>query len=259
MLELWISGDEDAPVISWVWIGTIGVGIGFLGGVFGKGGSAVASPLLALVGLPPITAVATPLPSTIPATLGAADRYRRVGLLDRRVIWVSLLTGAPATIVGALATRWIDPSVLLGLTELLLVCLGVRLAVGRRGATATEDAEAPSTRTLAWVGSAVGLAGGLLANSGGFLLAPLYLSVARLPIKSALGASLTVSAVLAIPGTAVHAALGHIDWAAAALLAACALPASRAGAALAIRANPDRLERTFGVALAALGLVTLMV
>lgn len=243
---------------SWFSIGAIGIGIGFLGGVFGKGGSAVASPLLALVGLPPIAAVATPLPSTIPATIGAADRYRRVGLLDRRVIIASLAAGAPSTVIGAVATRWINPTALLAATELLLVVLGVRLAIGRHERHDDLGKSAPTTRTLLGVGAAVGLAGGLLANSGGFLLAPLYLSVARLPIKSALGASLAVSAVLAIPGTAVHAALGHIDWPAAAVLAVCAMPASRLGASIAIRANPGRLERVFGIVLAALGLFTLV-
>jgi len=66
------------------------------------------------IGLPPIAAVATPLPSTIPSTISAADSYRRVGLLDRRVIITSLAAGAPATVIGAVATRWINPAALLG-------------------------------------------------------------------------------------------------------------------------------------------------
>lgn len=38
-----------------------GVIIGFLGGLFGKGGSAVATPLLSLAGFPGFVAVASPL------------------------------------------------------------------------------------------------------------------------------------------------------------------------------------------------------
>jgi uncharacterized membrane protein YfcA len=102
----------------------------------------------------------------------------------------------------------------------------------------------------------VGVVGGLLANSGGFFLAPLYLSVLRLPIKRALGTSLAVSAVLAVPATIVHASLGHIDWAVAAVLAVCALPAARIGARLALRMAPSRLELAFGLALMTLGIVT---
>ena len=50
----------------------IGVGVGFLGGLLGKGGSAIATPLLHAVGVPAIIAVAAPLPATIPSTLIAS-------------------------------------------------------------------------------------------------------------------------------------------------------------------------------------------
>src|SRR5207302_2302455 len=50
-----------------------------------------------------------------------------------------------------------------------------------------------------------------------------------LPI-SALASSLLVSAALAVPGTLVHLALGHIDWTVTFTLALTSIPASRAGA-----------------------------
>ena len=53
-------------------VALIGAFVGFLGGLFGKGGSAIATPLLALVGIPPIVALASPLPATIPSTLAAS-------------------------------------------------------------------------------------------------------------------------------------------------------------------------------------------
>ena len=80
----------------------------------------------------------------------------------------------------------------------------------------------------------------------------------RLPIKPALGTSLVVSAALAVPGTIVHAALGHIDWTVALVLAVCAMPASRLGASIALATDPRRLERIFGAGLLALGLGLLL-
>ena len=182
--------------------------------------------------------------------------------LAKSVVGFSLAAGVPATLVGALVTRWIDGSALMAATEVLLVAIGLRLAWSARPAAiavrpATTD-PADDWQLLA-VGAVVGLAGGLLANSGGFLLAPLYLSVLRLPIKPALGTSLAVSAVLAVPATIVHASLGPIDWAVAAVLAVTALPAARLGARIGLRAAPHRLELAFGLALASLGLVTLLV
>lgn len=244
----------------WLEIALIGAGIGFLGGLFGKGGSAVATPLLALVGVPPFAAVASPLPATVPGTLVAADAYRRRGMIQARTVLWSLATGLPATLIGALATNWIKGSFLVVATEVILVAIGIRITVSPSDSDrgALDDAPVAAWRLLL-VGALVGLAGGLLANSGGFLLAPLYLAVARLAIKPSLAASLAVSAVLAIPGTIVHAALGHIDWTVTAVLAVTSVPASRMGALVALRTASQRLERIYGIALVVLGVALLVV
>jgi uncharacterized membrane protein YfcA len=44
-----------------------GAAIGALTGLFGVGGSSIATPMLAMLGVPPIMAVASPLPATIPS------------------------------------------------------------------------------------------------------------------------------------------------------------------------------------------------
>ena len=46
-----------------------GAAIGLLVGLFGVGGSSVATPLLSVLGVPGLLAVASPLPATIPAAL----------------------------------------------------------------------------------------------------------------------------------------------------------------------------------------------
>lgn len=229
----------------------LGAAVGFLGGLFGKGGSAVATPVLAALGVPAFAAVASPLPATIPATVVAADRYRRSGLVDRRLVLWSLVAGLPATLLGALATRWVGGEELVLASEVVLLGIGLRVLVGRRSPTEERGAAGPA-RVVA-VGGAVGFAGGLLANAGGFLLAPLYLLVARLPIKQALGASLAVSAALAVPGTVVHAWLGHVDWAVTVAFALGAVPLSRLGSQVALRSPSPVLERLYGAGLVAVG------
>src|SRR6476469_9145997 len=70
----------------------IGLFIGFLGGLLGKGGSAIATPLLHPVGVPAFVAVAAPLPATIPSTLAASwvywkERYLDFGIVRTCVVW----------------------------------------------------------------------------------------------------------------------------------------------------------------------------
>ena len=216
---------DGRPVTSpWAVI-LVGAGVGFLGGLFGKGGSAVATPLLAAFGVPPFIAVAAPLPATVPSTGVATLAYWREHLLDRRVVGWSLAVGVPATVVGAVSTRWIDGETLVLITDVLVVAIGVRLALWPH-AEAAVDPEPPSTARLLAVAGATGLAAGLLANSGGFLLAPLYLVVLKLPVKQAFACSLAVSAVLAVPGTVVHTLLGHVDWTTVAVFGAASIPLS---------------------------------
>ncbi len=102
------SSSCSHETVQWLLIAAIGAGVGYLGGLFGKGGSAIATPLLAAIGIPPLVAVASPLPATIPGTLVAYNRYRRFGITDGRVVRWSIAIGVPATILGAYATRWID-------------------------------------------------------------------------------------------------------------------------------------------------------
>jgi uncharacterized membrane protein YfcA len=240
-------------------VALIGVAIGLLGGMFGKGGSAVATPLLHAIGVPAIVAVASPLPATIPSTLTATWAYWREHFLDWRLVRWSVGCGVPATVAGAVATRWIGGGPLVKVTDVVLVVLGIRFAAApRKRPTRRGDQPLDQPWALASVAIVVGFAAGLLANSGGFLLAPLYVAVLHRPLKVAFASSLAVAAVLAIPGTVVHASLGHIDWAIVAVLAATSVPFSFTGARIAMRTDPARLERIYGVALALLGVAFLV-
>jgi uncharacterized membrane protein YfcA len=245
--------------MNWVAIAAIGAGVGFLAGMFGKGGSAVATPLLHAAGVPAIVAVAAPLPATIPSTLAASAAYWRQGFVDREVLRWSLLFGVPATVAGAIATRWVGGAFLVSVTDVIVAGLGLRFLLAP--ASPKEVVRQPThyRARLAILATVVGLASGLLANSGGFLLAPLYLAVLRLPIKGAFACSLAVAAALAVPGTIVHWALGHIDWALVAVFGATSIPLSYVGARVALRSNALHLERIYGGALTALGVALLLI
>jgi uncharacterized membrane protein YfcA len=236
-----------------VGVALIGASIGFLGGVFGKGGSAMATPLLALIGVPPLVALASPLPATIPATLAASYAYWRERLVNWRVFTWSVAVGVPATAVGAYATRWIDGHLLVVATEVVITGLGVRFIL--RPGDPAEIAVVPGAiRTrLAVTAATVGLLSGLLANSGGFLLAPLFVVILRLSLKESFATSLAVAAVLAVPGTIVHATLGHVDWQLVAVFGATSVPFAFLGARVALRTNPVALERVYGIGLAVVG------
>jgi uncharacterized membrane protein YfcA len=92
----------------------------------------------------------------------------------------------------------------------------------------------------------VGLFTGVLANGGAFLLVPMYLLVFGLRMRQAVGTSLVVVAVLSIPTLAAHWALGHINWALAALFAAGMIPGSFFGSRLAHSFEGPQVRMAFG-------------
>ena len=244
--------------VHWVLIALIGAGVGYLGGMFGKGGSAIATPLLAAIGVPPLIAVASPLPATIPGTLVAYYRYRRFGISDPSVVRWSIAFGVPATIIGAYATRWVDGGALIKVTDVVIALIGLKVLLRPDAGEVVRDDVPQRALRVAAVALAVGFLAGLLANAGGFLLVPLYLAALKLPIKTALSCSLAVAAVLAIPGTIVHAALGHIDWTVTLVFGLASVPLSSLGAKTALRMNAARLEQLYGAGLLALGATLLI-
>ena len=224
-----------------------GAAIGALTGLFGVGGSSIATPILAVLGVPGLLAVASPLPATIPAALGAAEPYIRAGEARPRAAAWTLVGALPAAVLGALFSDMVGGPTLLIASGVVLVIVGQRVlrpleATARRQGTLRRK----NRLTLVAASAGVGLFTGLLANGGGFLLVPMYLLVFGLTMREAAGTSLLVIVALAIPTLATHWALGHIDWTVAAAFALGAIPTSFASGRLAHRIEGTRLRRGFG-------------
>jgi uncharacterized membrane protein YfcA len=222
--------------------------------------------MLSLVGFPGFVSVASPLPATVPSTLVASAEYWKSQLLDWEIFWWSVSVGTPAIIAGSFLSHMVGARPLLILTGVLVLGFGIQflffprdLSLAKAAADYPEG-KRPSywrSRMIA-VAVFVGLVSGLLANAGGFLLVPSYTAFLKQPMKKAFACSLAVSSVLAIPGTVVHAYLGHISWTVTALVAAGAIPFSHLGARLAINTRAAQLERWYGLALTGLGIFFLV-
>jgi hypothetical protein len=224
-----------------------GAAVGMLFGLFGVGGSSFATPVLALLGVPPLLAVASPLPATLPSAVSAAINYVRRGELDWRVAGLSIAGGLPATIVGAILSRAVKGQALLVASGVVLAVVGVRVL---RPVSLKLNLGAQKRHGRNWLvvaaAAGVGLFTGLLANGGGFLLVPLYLLVLGLPMRTSSGTSLAVIAALSIPTALSHWALGNIDWGVAVAFAAGSIPTAYLGGRLARRLEGERLRVAFG-------------
>lgn len=227
-----------------------GLGVGVVFGMFGAGGSAFATPLLALVGVPPLFAVASPLPAMLPAAVNGARQFLRSGNLNVRVARLAILGGVPGTLIGAGLSTLTGGNNLLLLSGAMLLVIGARMLLPD-SAGAAERAAARLDRSGVVIGSAfaVGLLTGLLANGGGFLLVPVFVLVLGLSAVESAGTSMVVVGVLTIPTLLTHWALGHVDWTVAAGFAIGLLPAAAVGSRLAQRVPPAKARKAFGAML----------
>ena len=234
-------------VAPWPWFVLAGAAIGSLTGFFGVGGSAIATPLMAIMGVPGLQAVASPLPATIPASLAAVVPYVRSREARPRAAGWTLLGGVPAALVGAYLSHLVGGPALLLASGVVLVVIGWRLLrPDRPGALVTGTSRRQNRVLLVAASAGVGLFTGLLANGGGFLLVPMYMLLFGLRMSQAAGTSLLVVSILAIPTLAAHVALGHVDWAVAGAFALGSVPASALSGQLAQRTPGESVRHAFG-------------
>jgi uncharacterized protein len=233
----------DDAVMSLLLIGCAGVGIGLAFGVFGAGGSAFGTPILALMGVPAPIAVASPLPAVLPSAVLGARQYFRAGMLDRRVAKLAVMAGVPAVLIGALGSRVVAGRWLLILSGILLAVVGVRMLVpASTGAGGRCAARLDRTGVVVALVAAAGFVAGLLATGGGTLLVPIFVMALGFTTARAAGTSLVVAAVLTVPTVAAHWALGNIDWGIAGAFALGMIPASMVSARIGPHL-PDRITR----------------
>jgi uncharacterized membrane protein YfcA len=231
----------------------VGLVSGVLSGLFGVGGGIVMTPGLQVVlGAPPIVALATPLPVILPTALTGALTYRRAGEIDERAAAWMIAPGVLASIAGALLTDVIDTHLLLVVTASLLAYQASGILRGRRDRRGPPFEPTPSM--FIGIGLFAGFVSGLLGVGGGLVIVPMMAGWLAVPLKRALGTSLLTIAVLVVPGTVVHAALGHIDWGLFLVVTVGAVPGAALGARVALGAGERTLRLLVGGSLLAVAL-----
>lgn len=233
----------------------VGFAAGILSGLFGVGGGIVTTPAVdALLGGTSIQAIATPLPVILPTSLVGSFTYARAGEVNVRAVRWAAPPGIVCAIGGALLTELVNPRLLLLVTATLIALTSVNVIRGRTAAAGPAAGTTPGWRYGA-IGGVAGFVSGLLGVGGGIVMVPAFTVWTAMPLKRALGTSLLVIAVLAVPGTIVHAFLGNIDWAIFLVLTVGVVPGARIGARIALGARERILRLAVGLFLLVVSLV----
>lgn len=233
----------------------IGCLTGFVSAFFGIGGSSIDTPLLrTFLGLPPLEALGTPLPLTVLTASIALFAFRKHHLVDWRLAGLSLATGVPGMVLGSLLTQYVSGQFLMLLTAVVLFLVGIDFIVKDLTVRSFAGRRVES-RPRAWqvlaLSAAIGIFSGVLANGGGIFFVPAFVVIFRLPVKEAIATSLAVVAVMALPGTLVHFALGHVNVPVMLSMGIGIIPMAYLGARLDIRSRSKTILLLYGTVMSA--------
>lgn len=192
----------------------VGLAAGFYSGLFGVGGASLMTPFLRIVlQVPGHMALGTPLPLVIPTALVGSFVYFRKHMVKIKTTVVCGLSGSIFSVLGALYTISVSSETLMLLTALLLCISAAALYfnnVSVKGSASSLQLQDKAFRAF-FIGAVSGSLSGFLGVGGGFILVPLLVVFLHAPLHKAIGSSLAIISIYAVPGSITHFMMGHVD------------------------------------------------
>ena len=218
-----------------------GVSIGSLSALTGVGGGFLLTPLLMIIGVPPLVAVGT-TPALIAGSAAAGSySHWRLGNMDLR-LGLALLLGSWSTAVGAIyATRILERGghfdtivvftyvTILGTVGSVTFVESMRAVFGRAVAAGAPAATVSTTGPFGWLpgqmefkvaqrrmsvlmplllGAFIGVLNAL-GMGGGFVAVPAMIYMLRIPTKVAIGTSLLLMLATSAVVSTMQAGVNH--------------------------------------------------
>lgn len=250
----------------------IGVSLGLVGG----GGSIITVPVLVyLLKVEPVLATMYSLFVVgVCSLVGSVKAYRK-GLVDVPVVFVfgsaSMLSVFIArhhlvpllppyffSIGHVVVTRAVFLMLLFGLLMLLTSISMIRSASAKTLTIVPASDHPRKMRPLFLQGAAVGIVTGLLGAGGGFLIIPALVLFGKLPMKAAVGSSLTIMTFSSLFGFFSTMAQYNINWTLLLSFTTIAVTGIFIGTALSEKISGNALKKGFGWFVFTLGLLVLL-
>ncbi|MBU3742657.1 MAG: sulfite exporter TauE/SafE family protein [Candidatus Kapabacteria bacterium] len=240
----------------------IGVLIGISLGLIGAGGAIVAVPAFVyLEGIPPTLASGYALFVVAIASAVASAQYMRQRLVD----WRSVMAFGSTTIVSIAITRRVVmpvlPDVIAGIprdSALMLAFAAVLLTAAYgmlRMPPKPHTGEPAHMGRLAAYGTIIGVISGILGVGGGFLMTPALVLWAGLDMKRAVATSLVLISANSAIGVAADLSGGvAYDWSFVRAFTVLTTVGIITGTALSRRIDGQRLKKSFGWFILAIGI-----
>ena len=227
----------------------LGLATGILSGTFGIGGGTLTTPAMRdVLRTSGHVALGTPLPIIVPTALSGALVFRRKGMLKYRIGAVCALAGSVTALLGAATTAYFTGREMMLITSAFIALLAAKFALaGKEPKPRVRTAPTKLLFRATFVGLAAGALSGFLGVGGGVVLVPAMVLLLNFRVHEAVGTSLMVMAIYAIPGSVAHYLLGHVDIALLVPIALGSVLGAQLGARLAVRTKERKLKLSFSI------------
>ena len=229
---------------------------GLLLGIFGSGGSIITTPaLLYLLDVEAKSAIAMSLGIVaVTATITALQHWRW-GNVNLKITAVFGAFGIMGTYAGALLGVITPVTIQLTIFALVMYAAAYKMLKPQHksvGAAAVTDCVDDNCDELQYThmaihGIAVGILTGVVGVGGGFLIVPALVLLSGLPMKQAVGTSLSIVALKSFAGFAGYAGAVEINYTLMASFTLVAIVGSAVGSFISNRLPGQLLQRGFGI------------
>lgn len=192
-------------------------------------------PALLLAGLDPVAALATNKLQASCGTVAATFTFAWRGLIRGRSVWAFAAAGALAAGLGASVAETLPRHVLEASVPLVLVCVALYFAFGRRPDEGDVAARMPAPIFAVTCCVAAGFYDGIFGPGTGAFLMIGFVTLMGRAIVRATALTKLVNAASNLGALAFFAATGRVVWPLGLVMAAGAILGSQIGARLAVR------------------------
>lgn len=254
----------------------LGGGVGFLSGLFGIGGGFLMTPLLIMIGVPPVVAAASDSNQIVAASASGTFAHARARTVDFRMGVLLFSGGIVGGTIGVFLIKVLralgEADFLIHVTYVVMLgSIGSYMFLesldglrGRRRIPAASERRSVYSRIVGLLpgrmefprsgialspvlplalGTLVGILAAVMGVGGGFIMVPVMVYLLRMPMHVVVGTSLFQILFTCIHVTVLQSTLNHaVDVVLALLLLAGSVLGAQLGAKMSRRLNADQLK-----------------
>jgi uncharacterized membrane protein YfcA len=272
--------------VNWLIIVALGLGVGFLSGMFGVGGGFLMTPLLVFTGIPSTVAVATTLSHITASSMSGALAQWRKRAIDFTMAGVMFVGGIAGTLCGvwlvALMRRQGQMDLIVALTYVVMLgtigVLMLRESIAALKAHRTGVTKSRRMVNRGWIqalpfkmrfrqsrlyisvippvaiGFLVGALSAIMGIGGGFIIVPAMIYILRMPTNVVMGTSLVQIIALTAITTVLQATSNFaVDIILAGLLVAGGVVGAQLGVRTGGRLRGEQLRLLLALVVLAVG------